>query len=751
MGLDPSLGPVLPALLALLNVPVDEPAWAALDPPRRRRQTLDALERLLLRASHDRLLLLVFEDLHWIDSETQALLDEIVERLPATSTVLLVSYRPEYQHEWGSKSWYTQIRVNPLPEDGAAELLGALLGTDPTLRPLEALLTARTAGNPFFLEESVRALVETGALTGEHGAYRLARPIEDVRVPATVQAVLAARIDRLSPRDKRLLQTAAVIGTYLSLALLRATAELPDEELQSGLARLQAAELLFPARLFPEPEYTFKHALTHEVAYGSLLQDRRKALHARIVEAIERLYLDRLDEHVERLAHHALRAERWEQAARYCRQAGRRALMRSVTHEAVAWFEPGLVALRRLPERRDVLEQVIDLSVDLRSALNGIGELERAFTFLAEAERYAEQIGDQRRLGRVLVSMNSYLAFGNNLERAFTVSRRALTLGTTVDDLLLQAAAHQNLGQDHHTVGDYRAAIGHFRQAIECLDRETSARPELLGSSALLPQHARSCLAWSMAELGDFDEALEYGHDSVRVADGLGHLVSRMSSLLYLAMVYVRKAEYQQAVSLLESALDLMDTANLRANTSFNGIAGSLGAAYVQVGRVTDAVPLLEQGRAQSLAQGAISDFFICAPPLVEAYLTVGRHDAAVDVAREAVELASEQGKRGFLGWAVHALAEVEAHRDQADPAAAEAAYRQALALAEELGMRPLQAHCHLGLGKVYRRIGRVEDARAELSRAVEMFREMDMTHWLPEAERELAAATGAVPAPPPG
>ena len=263
-------------------------------------------------------LLLVFEDLHWIDSETQALLDSLVERLPTARLLLLVNYRPEYQHGWGSKTYYTQLHLDPLPPASADEFLQALLGDDPSLAPLTPLLIERTEGNPFFLEESVRTLVETGALVGAPGAYRLAQTLPTVQVPATVQAVLAARIDRLSPEEKRLLQTAAVIGHEVPLPLLQAIAELPEAALHRGLAHLQAAEFLYETRLFPEREFTFKHALTHEVAYGSLLQERRRVLHARIVEAIEALYPDRLAEQVDRLAHHAVRGQVWDKALRTC-------------------------------------------------------------------------------------------------------------------------------------------------------------------------------------------------------------------------------------------------------------------------------------------------------------------------------------------------------------------------------------------------------------------------------------------------
>jgi class 3 adenylate cyclase len=319
LTLDETLQDTLPALLSLLDALPEDSPFLTLDPPQRRQRTLDALKRLLLRESQVQPLLLVFEDLHWIDSETQALLNSLVESLPTTRLLLLVNYRPEYQHGWGSKTYYTQLRLDPLPPVSADVFLQALLGDDPSLAPLTHLLIARTEGNPFFLEESVRTLVETGVLVGEPGAYRLAQALPTVQVPATVQAVLAARIDRLPADEKRLLQAAAVIGTDVPLALLQAIAECREELLRLGLAHLQAAEFLYETRLFPEIDYTFKHGLTHQVAYESLLQERRRALHARIVEALEALAGDRLAEQVERLAHHALRGEVWDKALAYFR------------------------------------------------------------------------------------------------------------------------------------------------------------------------------------------------------------------------------------------------------------------------------------------------------------------------------------------------------------------------------------------------------------------------------------------------
>ena len=300
-----------------------------------------------------------------------------------------MNYRPEYQHGWGQKSYYTQLRLDPLPQASAEDLLAALLREDAGLKPLKQLLIARTEGNPFFLEESVRTLVEHGVLVGAPGAYRLAQALPSIQVPATVQAVLAARIDRLPPEEKRLLQAAAVIGTNVPFLLLQALGEIPEATLHGALTHLQAAEFLYETRLFPELEYTFKHALTHQVTYESLLQERRRSLHARIVEALEALAGERVAEQVKRLAHHALRGEVWDKALMYFRQAGEKAMLWSAYREAVGSLEQALSALPHLPERRDTHEQAIDLRFALRSALLPAGDSGRILACVREAEALA--------------------------------------------------------------------------------------------------------------------------------------------------------------------------------------------------------------------------------------------------------------------------------------------------------------------------------------------------------------------------
>ena len=735
LTLDETLQDTIPALLALLDaLPTDSP-FLQLDPPQRRQRTLEALKRVLLRESQAQPLLLVFEDLHWIDSETQALLDRLIDSLPTARLLLLVNYRPEYQHGWGSKTSYMQLRLDPLPPASADEVLQALLGDDPGLAPLKHLLIARTEGNPFFLEESVRTLSGDRRVGGHPGAYRLAQALPTIQVPATVQAVLAARIDRLPSEEKRLLQTTAVIGTEVPLPLLQAIAELPEAALQSGLAHLQAAEFLYETRLFPEREYTFKHALTHEVAYGSLLLERRRVLHAGIVAGLEALAGDRLAEQVESLAHHALRGEVWDKALAYCRQAGDKALAQSAYHEAVGYFEQALSALHYLPEQRDTLDQAIDLRFALRSALLPSGDFGRILTALREAESLAVALGDPRRLGQSALFLAVHFYFMGAHDQTIAAGQRALALATASEEVVLHALANQYLGFAYHAQGDYRRAIDCLGQTVMSL--EGARRHERFGRVFLPAVMSRVWLARCHAAAGTFTEGRALGEEGLQIAEEVAHPASLMYASWGIGLLFLCQGALHKAIPLLERAMGLCQDANFPA--TFPEIAAALGAAYTLGGRITDAVPLLTQAMEQTMAMERVDCQALCSLPLGEAQMLAGRLEEAYTLTERALALAREHQERGHQAYALRLLGDIAARREPLEHEPAEAHYRQALALAEELGMRPLVAHCHLGLGALYVRIGQREQARAELTTAIALYRAMEMTFWLPQAEAALA------------
>jgi class 3 adenylate cyclase/tetratricopeptide (TPR) repeat protein len=734
ISLDRALEPALPAFLALLDVPVGDPQWEALDPPQRRQRTLDALKRLLLREAQVQPLGLALEDLHWIDSETQALLDSLIESMPMARLLLLVNYRPEYQHGWGNKSYYTQLRIDPLPPESCEALLEGLLGPDPSVAPLKAPLITRTQGNPFFVEESVRTLVETKVLEGERGAYRLVKAPTTAQVPATVQAVLAARIDRLPLAEKRMLQAAAVIGEEVPFSLLQAIADQPDEALHTGLAHLQSAEFLYEARLFPELEYTFKHALTYQVAYESLVQDRRRALHARIVEALERLYAGRLTEQVERLAYHAVRGELWEQAVTYLHQAGSRAFARSAHRDAVACHEQSLAALAHLPKTPETLTLAVDLRLGLRNALFPLGEVEAGLAHLRDAEPVAQALDDQRRLGIIAAYVSEHARLTGHTADAVASAQKVEAIAATLHDLPLTVAANYYLATAHFAAGDYARADEFFQKTIAPLEGEVGR--ERFGMAGFPVVMGRAFWAWALAERGEFEEGTDRGHEAVQLAEALNHPYSLAFACRALGHVYGVRSDFRHAIPLLERSVALCRDWNL--HFTMPTAMEMLGYVYALAGRLPEGLGALQQALALGESVGLTMFGTPAIMHLGEARLLAGEPDAALALAGRALATAREHGQRGLEAWALRLHGEIAAHPDSPDVAAAESRYREAAALAEALGMRPVVAHCHLGLGKLYRGAGRRDPAQEHLRAATAMYREMDMRFWLEQADGQL-------------
>jgi class 3 adenylate cyclase/tetratricopeptide (TPR) repeat protein len=478
--LDRTLEEILPYLYALLGIEEQPSPLQQMDPQIRRRRTVEALKKLFLRESLNQLLILIFEDLHWIDSETQGFLDTLSEGVASAKILLLVNYRPEYRHEWGSKTYYTQLRLAPFGKEEAEEFLDALLETTvgatgrSPLQTLKRLILAKTEGTPFFMEEVVQTLAEEGVLSGERGQYRLEHAPAELHLSPTVQGVLAARIDRLALEEKTLLQQLAVIGREFPLSLVRQVVAQPEEALYHLLASLQRKEFLYEQPALPESEYIFKHALTQEVAYGTVLHERRKALHERTASAIEALYHANLDEHYSDLAHHYSRSGNTAKAVEYLHLAGQQAVQRSAYVEATTHLTTALELLKTLPDTRERAQQELTLHLTLGAPLQfirGFSSPEVRATY-TRARELCQQVGETRQLFPVLFGLRTFHQVRGEFLTARELGEQLLALAQKEHDPALLMEAYWALGITLFHLGELGAAQAHLAQSLTLYDAQ---------------------------------------------------------------------------------------------------------------------------------------------------------------------------------------------------------------------------------------------------------------------------------------
>ena len=678
----------------LLSVDPGDPAVGTMDPRQRHAAIVDATHRLLELGAELRPHVVVLEDLHWCDPATEDWIGRLADRIADKRALLVMTYRPGYRPGLGSGGFHTALALSTLSGEESLQVAAELLGVAELPPALQRLVLDKAEGNPFFIEELVRSLGEQGVVRREGDQVLLATGLDQVTVPDTVEDVILDRTHRLDEPLKHVLEVASVMGRVVPFALLRAVTGRPEAALTADLGRLQAAEFLYETRRFPEVEHTFKHALTQDVAYGRVKPDERRALHGRIVAAIEDLYRDRLDEHVERLAYHAMRGELWAPAVRYARRAGAKAFDRSANREAAASFEDALAALSRLPGNPDTLAEAIDIRLAARSVLLQLAELPRIERYLREAQALATALGDRRRLAWVWTYTSIAHLFAGDPGQARAVGERALALAEEVGDLGLRASARTPLAHACCELGDYRRALTLYGEAIEALAGDLER--ERFGQAVPPSLYARSISAICLAELGEFAEAERCATAAATLTRTLdlpfGFVLARMA-LGHTAIVRGRAGE---AMQVLAPALEIIEARGIP--TWFPWAAALHGYALALSGRADEARDLLTRALERAVALPFLFGHAQWVAWLAHAHLLGGRLDEARRRGDEALRLARQRGTRGYEAWALYVLAEVEARRSVAE---AESFARQARALAETLGMRPLVERCDAVLDRL--------------------------------------------------
>ena len=695
-----------PWLRYLLSLDPGDPAVLAMDPKRRHAAIVRATHLLVERGAELRPHVIVLEDLHWCDPATEDWIIRLAGAIAARRVLVLVTCRPGTRSPFAGWSHHTALALASLSREDSLQIAGSLLGGDALPAPLQRLVLDKAEGNPFFIEELVRSLQEIGAVETASAPAELAARLGGVAVPDTVQEVILARTERLDERLRHVLEVAAVIGRTVPFPVLRAVVGHAEETLAEELRRLQAAEFLRETRGYPEVEHTFKHALTQEVAYGRVAPGARRTLHARIVRVIEEQYPDRLGEHVERLAYHAMRGELWPAAVRYARQAGARAFDHSANREAVDSFDQALAALAHLPESPETLAEAVDVRLAARSALLQLGELARIARYLREAETVALALGDQARLAWVWTYLTITHLFAGEPAAALAVGERALAAARTVDNVGLQASARTPLAHALRERGDYRRAVVLFREAIAALSGGLAR--QRLGQAMPPSVYARSMAAFCLADLGEFGEAERLAGESAEETRALDLPFGLALAHMALGHVHLLQGRLEEAAGALDTAFELIEARGLP--TWLPWAAALRGYVLALGGRPAEGVAQLERAVERAEALSFLVGHSQWVAWLAHAQLLAGRRDESRRLAERAVSLSRRRGERGYEAWALYIAGEVESDRGTAAEA-----QRQALALAGELGMQPLAARAHLALARL---AGREPEAGEHLQAA---------------------------------
>jgi class 3 adenylate cyclase/tetratricopeptide (TPR) repeat protein len=712
----------VPLFAALLSLPLPaEYVSLHVSPEQQKQMTLHALLTILLRIAAQQPVLFVMEDLHWVDPSTLEFLSLLVDQGPTTRILALLTFRPDFSPPWTGRTHLTHVTVHRLPQRQVVEVIRQVAhGKSLPAEVVEQIVT-KTDGVPLFVEELTKMVLESSLLQEQGERYALTGLLPPLAIPATLQDSLMARLDRLAT-VKGLAQLGATLGREFSYALLQAVSPWDEATVQQGLHQLVEAEFLYQRGLPPQAAYLFKHALIQDAAYQSLLRSTRQQYHQQIAQVLEAQFPDTVETQPEFLAHHYTAAGLYAQALVFWKRAGERALGRSAYREATVCFEQALRVVQQLPESRATHEQAIDLRFDLRMALMVLGEFRRARDVLHEAATLASTIDDQRRLGWAAGYLTNLFWEMGDQEQAIASGERALEIAAHLNEAALQGIASRYLSRAYQAMGDYRRALDGLRQTASS-------------------EHSLFFVVVCLAELGEFAEGIACGEAGIQNAETGGRAWGGRAwnlSMMCAAVgrLYLHKGDLHRAIPLLERSLELCRDAYIPLQFSFT--AASLGAAYARSGRATEARPLLEQAVEQAAAMGRMFDYALSVAWLGEAALLAGHLEEAHDCAQRALECSLTYRERGNQAWILLLLGDIYAQRHPADIGPAETSYQQALTLAEALGMRPLQAQCHRGLGVLYGRTGRAQQARVALSTAIELYRAMEMTFWVSQAEAAL-------------
>jgi class 3 adenylate cyclase/tetratricopeptide (TPR) repeat protein len=723
--IDEKLLGCIPCFHELLSVQVEDEKHLQLEPQQRRQKAFEAIRDLFMRISQVKTLLLVVEDLHWIDKTSQEFLDYLIGWLANTPILLVLLYRPEYTHSWGNKSYYTQISLDQLSARNSGDLVQAILEEGEVVPELNELILGRAGGNPLFVEELTRSLVENGSIHRQDDHYVLARKPSEIQVPDTIHGIIAARMDRVEESLKRIMQVASVIGREFAYRIL-ATITGMSEDLKGSLLNLQGLEFIYEKQLFPELEYMFKHALTQEVAYSSLLSKRRREIHEKIGRAIEEIYAERLEESYELLAHHYVRSDNKAKAMEYLDLANQKAVKANAMEEAKAYFDKAMELLDTLPETEGNKERRISLIGNQHLVYFHLLKLTEYQEILARYESTAANIED-RGLRGVFYARTGFWEFSfGHLDQAIETATKAVDLCEAEGYPEETGSAYFTLASTHMWRGDYERVLALKERALRMLEQSfhlrNYVRPLLISSLAL-------------TELGRWDEAVELGQKALSTAQDFSDNSLASWAAWTISLAYTAKRELDRAIESGEIALETAHTPGEKLTAQ-----AALAKAWCHAGESEKGIEMLTGLVAVDQAVGFVPALLAHTDSLAEGYWLAGELDKARETAHHLLELAERCGARGYLGKAHRLLGETSL---KTNPNEAEAHFEKSINLLRKVKSENELAHAYTGVGRLHKQEGKTAEARECLRKALEIFERLGTLIEPDKVRQELAELPG--------
>jgi tetratricopeptide (TPR) repeat protein len=711
----------LPYLLELLAVKESGIDKIPMGPEERKNRIIEALRRIVLKGSEIRPLIMAFEDLHWIDKSSEDQLRHLLESIPGARVLLIFTYRPEFVHTWGAKSYHSQVMLNRLSNRESLMMVSHLLGTEEFDKDLEEFILEKTEGVPFFIEELIKSLKDLKIIEKEDNRYRITKDIKEVTIPATVQDVIMARVDSLPEGSKSLLQAMSVVGRECSYDLLKRLTGLAEQELLSHLSVLKDSELLYERGIYPQSTYIFKHALTQEVAYNSLLLKRRKGIHEEIGKAIEALYTDRLEEHYELLAYHYAQSANTDKAVQYLDMANQKAARVHAMEEAKAYFDEAMALLDTLPESEENRQRRISLLVNQAMVVLLLFKYQEYYDLLTRYEPMARGLGNPELLGAFYARLGDCEYSFGNFDQAIQTLTRAAELAEASGNVEETGYAYMRLEWSHFMRGDFDQVLALKEDVVRTMEQRSNLRWHPYALS--IASRAYGCL-------GRWEEAVEEGQKAVSVAEEVSDNSLISWSAWNLSTAYTWRGDLARAVEYGELALQKAPT---HADKAF--AQRGLGWALCRAGEPKRGIELLT-AVLPILRAGYMASVIPLTCYLGEGHWLAGEDDKARQTLEEGLEIAERCGARYYAGFAQRLLGEMAL---KINPAQAVPHFEKGIAIFQEIKAENELALAYAGYGRLHKQQGQIAQAREYLTKALEIFERLGTLIEPDKVRKELA------------